>query len=59
MTPPRFDMQMPPVAAPAVPTAPPNVTPPAGAGFSPLLAALLSCLGTMAVLAIVYVLTHR
>jgi hypothetical protein len=57
MSAPQFDMRMPQMQMPAT-TSPPPVAAPAAGGstFSPVLAALLSCIGTVAVLAIVYVL---
>jgi hypothetical protein len=56
MSAPQFDMKMPQMQM--RPASPPPVAAPAARGstFSPVLAALLSCIGTIAVLAIVYVL---
>ena len=50
-------MSMP--SLPAMPTAAPPAAPAAGGAFSPILAAVLACLGTVALLAIVYVLIKR
>ena len=44
---------------PAMSTSAPPVAPAAGGAFSPILAAVLACLGTVALLAIVYVLIKR
>ena len=67
ITPPTFhapnvqapSLAAPPITMPAMPTSAPPVAPAAGAGFSPILAAVLACLGTVALLAIVYVLIKR
>lgn len=54
-------MQMPPMQLPppAAPAAPPPAAAAAGSGFPPILIAVVSCLGTIAVLAILYVLLKR
>jgi hypothetical protein len=57
MSAPQLDVRMPQMQLPAMQAPPPVAVPAAGGStFSPVIAALLSCIGTVAVLAIVYVL---